>query len=453
MNIREAGRLLRSRKLSCTELLEQSLASIETHNTELNAFITITAYEARLQAKLLDTELANGRDRGPLHGIPIAVKDLFYSAGIRTTNGSAVFRDFVPDYDATVMRKLETAGAVCVGKLNQHECAYGITSTNPHFGAVRNPRNHDCIPGGSSGGSGAAVASGMVFMAMGSDTGGSIRIPASYCGTVGLKPTFGRVSRYGCFPLGLTLDHMGPLTRNVEDAAIVLEAIAGADPHDESTAPAAHRTFTANIDEDITGLRVGVPANFFLSNVELDVRRGVERAISAAEAAGAVIQEVHVPDPAGLNTVARLILLAEASAVMEPYLHRRKDFGADVLALFDSGRFVSATDYVNAQRVRRRMQREWEGLFRTIDVLFTPTTPITAPKIGATTVMVNDVEEDARLASTRLVRGINALGLPAISMPCGQASSGLPISLQLIGRAWQEKTILNAAAALEREGI
>ena len=453
MNIREAGRLLRDRKLSCTELLEQALSSIEGQNPELNAFITVTAYEARLQAKLLDTELAGGRDRGPLHGIPIAVKDLFYTAGIKTTNGSAIWRNFVPDYDATVMRKLETAGAVCVGKLNQHECAYGISSTNPHFGAVRNPRNPECIPGGSSGGSGAAVASGMVFMAMGSDTGGSIRIPASYCGTVGLKPTFGRVSRYGCFPLGLTLDHMGPLTRTVEDAAIVLEAIAGPDPHDESTAPAAHRTFTSQIEEDITGLRVGIPANFFFSNVEPDVRRGVERAVAAAENAGAVIQEVHVPDPAGLNAVARLILLAEASAVMEPHLHRRGDFGADVLALLDAGRFISATDYVNAQRIRRRMQREWEGLFQTIDVLFTPTTPITAPKIGETTVKVNDVEEDARLASTRLVRGINALGLPAISIPCGQAADGLPISLQIVGRAWQEKTIVNAAAALERQGI
>jgi aspartyl-tRNA(Asn)/glutamyl-tRNA(Gln) amidotransferase subunit A len=453
MNIREAGRLLRDRKLSCTELLEQVLVSIEARNPELNAFITVTAYEARLQAKLLDTELAQGRDRGPLHGIPIAVKDLFYTAGIKTTNGSAVWRDFVPDYDATVMRKLETAGAVCVGKLNQHECAYGISSTNPHFGAVRNPRNPECIPGGSSGGSGAAVASGMVFMAMGSDTGGSIRIPAAYCGTVGLKPTFGRVSRYGCFALGLTLDHMGPLTRTVEDAAITLEAIAGPDPHDESTAPAARRTFTSQIEEDITGLRVGIPANFFFSNVEPDVRRGVERAISAAETAGAVIQEVHVPDPAGLNALARLILLAEASAVMEPHLHRRGDFGADVLALLDAGRFISATDYVNAQRIRRRMQREWEGLFRTVDVLFTPTTPITAPKIGETTVKVNDVEEDARLASTRLVRGINALGLPAISIPRGQAANGLPVSLQIVGRAWQEKTIVNAAAALERVGV
>ena len=452
MRIREAADLLRSRRISCTELLEQSLRSIEAQNPELNAFITISAYEARLQAKQLDEDLAAGRDHGPLHGIPIAVKDLFYTAGIRTTNGSALFRDFVPEYDATVMRKLESAGAVCVGKLNQHELAYGITSSNPHFGPVRNPRNTDCIPGGSSGGSGAAVATNMVFMAMGSDTGGSIRIPAAYCGTVGLKPTFGRVSRYGCFPLGLTLDHMGPLTRTVEDAAITLEAIAGPDPNDETTAPAAQRTFTAAIDSDINGLRVGVPANFFLSDVDRSVRESFDRAVAAAQRAGARVDELHVPDPAGLNTVARVILLAEATSVMQPYLHRRSEFGSDVMALFDSGRFVSATDYINAQRVRKQMQRQWAEVFRKVDVLFTPTTPITAPKIGEATVMVNGLEEDARLASTRLVRGINALGLPAISIPCGE-SNRLPIGLQIVGRAWQERTIIAAAAALEREGV
>jgi aspartyl-tRNA(Asn)/glutamyl-tRNA(Gln) amidotransferase subunit A len=451
MTIREAGQLLRSRQISCSELLEQSLRAIEAQNPELNAFITVTAYEARLQARQLDEELAAGGNRGPLHGIPIAVKDLFYTAGIRTTNGSALFREFVPDYDATVMRKLEAAGAVCVGKLNQHELAYGISSNNPHFGPVRNPRDLSRIPGGSSGGSGGAVAANMVFMAMGSDTGGSIRIPASYCGTVGLKPTFGRVSRYGCFPLGLTLDHMGPLTRTVEDAAIVLEAIAGPDPRDETTAPAANRIFTAAVDPDVEGLRIGVPANFFFSNLDPGVRRSVDRAIAAVERFGARVEGVHVPDPAGLNTIARVILLAEATSVMQPHLHRRSDFGADVLALFDSGRFVSGTDYVNAQRVRRAMQREWQDVFRKVDVLFTPTTPVTAPKIGETTVLVNGGEEDARLASTRLVRGINALGLPAISLPCGEAN-GLPVGLQIVGRAWQERTIIAAAAALEREG-
>jgi aspartyl-tRNA(Asn)/glutamyl-tRNA(Gln) amidotransferase subunit A len=433
------------------ELLERSLHSIEAQNGELNAFITVTAYEARLQASLLDQELAAGRDRGPLHGIPIAVKDLFYTAGTRTTNGSALFRDFVPDYDATVVRKLDDAGAVCVGKLNMHELAYGITSTNPHFGAVRNPADPERIPGGSSGGSAAAVAANMVFMAMGSDTGGSIRIPASYCGTVGLKPTFGRVSRYGCFPLGLTLDHMGPLTRTVEDAAITLAAIAGPDPKDETTRGRQAWPFARLINEDLKGVRVGVPGNFYFSNVDAEVRLAIERAIQNARRSGAEIVEVHVPDPAGLNTIARVILLAEATAVMTPHLERRSDFGADVLALMDSGRFISATDYINAQRVRRKMQRDWADMFRRIDVLFTPSTPVAAPKIGQATVLIDGHEEDTRLATTRFARGINLLGLPAISIPYGLTADRLPIGLQIIGRAWEERKVLEVAAALESQ--
>jgi aspartyl-tRNA(Asn)/glutamyl-tRNA(Gln) amidotransferase subunit A len=314
---------------------------------------------------------------------------------------------------------------------------------------VRNPADPDCIPGGSSGGSGAAVATNMVFMAMGSDTGGSIRIPASFCGTVGLKPTFGRVSRYGCFPLGLTLDHMGPFTRTVADAAIVLEAIAGHDPKDESTSTRKVPAYSQLDHTSIVGLRVGIPSNFFLSGVDPEVRRSFESAIEAARRCEAKIVEVHVPDPAGLNTIARVILLAEATAVLTPHLHRRADFGADVLALLDGGRFVSAPDYINAQRVRRRMQRDWAEMFRRIDVLCTPTTPIPAPKMGQMTVSIEGKEENTRLASTRFVRGINALGLPAISIPCGRTSSGLPIGLQIIGRAWGDQTVLETASVIE----
>ena len=450
MTIAEAGAMLRERRVSCVELLEESLARIAKRTGELNAFLTVTEREARMQARLLDEELARGKDRGPLHGIPIALKDLFYTAGVRTTNGSAVFRDFVPDYDATVVRKLNEAGAVMTGKLNQHECAYGITSSNPHFGPVRNPHDVTRIPGGSSGGSGAAVADGMVFAAMGSDTGGSIRIPASYCGTAGLKPTFGLVSRHGCFPLGLTLDHMGPLARTVEDAALVLEAIAGHDPLDESTEHRAKRVYSRVGKAEFTGLRIGVPSNFFFSRLDDEVRGAVTRAIENARKLGAEIVDVHAPDPAGLNVIARVILLAESSAVMAPHWHRRGDFGADVLALLDSGRLVAATEYVNAQRVRRRMQQEWSAMFEKIDVLVTPTTPIAAPAIGAATVSIDGEEEDARLASTRFVRGINALGLPALSVPCGFTQAGLPIGMQIVGRGWGEQTLVAAGVAFER---
>ena len=397
--------------------------------------------------------MAAGRDRGPLHGIPIAVKDLFFTRGVRTTAGSRLYENFVPAEDATVVEKLEAAGAVNLGKLNLHELAYGITSANPHFGAVRNPWNTEHSPGGSSGGSGAAVAAGIVYAAMGSDTGGSIRIPAAFCGTVGLKPTYGRVSRYGVFPLAYSLDHMGPLTRSVRDAAIVLNAIAGPDGRDPTSSRHPLVDYVPDDGCGIRGLRVGVPENFYFERLDGEVESAVRGAIARAESLGAEVKPVAVPDIAALNVVARVILLAEASAVMEPYLDQRDRFGADVLALFDQGRLLPAVDYVNAQRLRRRMQREFARLWREVDCLFMPTSPNTAPAIGATTVRLGGREEDVRLATTRLVRGINALGLPALSMPCGLSASGLPIGLQIVGPAFEEALILKIGAALEDGGV
>lgn len=449
MNIREAGRLLRSHQISCLELTEEAIAAAGRHE-DLNAFITLTADQARTQARELDRELREGRDRGPLHGIPVAHKDLYFTRGIRTTNGSKLFSDFVPDYDATAVSRMNAAGTVMLGKLNMHELAYGITSTNPHFGPVRNPHNRECIPGGSSGGSGAAVAAEIVFCGMGSDTGGSIRIPASYCGTVGFKPTFGRVSRHGCFPLGLSLDHMGPLTRTVEDAAIVLNAIAGADPNDEATQIRAVPDYRPSSQANLAGLRVGAPQNFYNERLHPEVAAAFDRALQTAVDEGARVIPVSIPAPLDLIAIARTILLAEAPSVLTPYLHRREDFGADVLTLMDQGRLLPATAYVNAQRVRWQIMREYVRLFRQIDVLFTPATPLPAPRIGQSTVMLGGVEEDARLASTRFARGINALGLPAISVPCGSTTDGLPIGLQIVGPAWEDARVLSAASVIYR---
>jgi aspartyl-tRNA(Asn)/glutamyl-tRNA(Gln) amidotransferase subunit A len=334
-----------------------------------------------------------------------------------------------------------------------HECAYGVTSNNPHYGAVRNPWDTERIPGGSSGGSGAAVASGQVFMATGSDTGGSIRLPASLCGTVGLKPTFGRVSRYGVLPLDFSLDHMGPLTRSVRDAALVLEILAGFDARDDTSSRRQVEHYTPEPACSIAGLRIGVPENFFFERVNPEVRASVNAAVARAESLGAKAVPVRVPDIAALNTVSRVILLAEASAVMEPHLAHRDRFGADVLALLDQGRFVPATDYVNAQRLRRMLQREFRKLWREVDCLFVPTSAVTAVKIGQTTVEIEGAEEDVRLANTRFLRGFNALGLPALSMPCGQDAAGLPIGLQIVGPEFGEAVILRAAAALEDSGL
>ena len=452
MTILESARLLRARKVSSVELAKASLAAVEKLNPRLNAFLTVTPEIALAQAAEADRELAAGVDRGPLHGVPFALKDVFRTKGIRTTAGASFFRDYVPDFDCAVAERLLAAGAVLIGKTGLHELAYGITSNNPHFGAVRNPWNTGCVPGGSSGGSGAAVASEIVPMAMGSDTGGSIRIPAAYCGAVGLKPTFGRVSRFGVLPLDFSLDHMGPLTLSVRDAAVTLQVLAGADARDDTSSRAAVVNYLPPDEVHLEGLRVGVPRNFYFDRLDPAVEASVRGMLRSAGQLGARVVEVQVPDVAAINAVGRVILMAEASALMERYMSRREQIGPDVRALLDQGRFLPATDYINAQRLRRTYIAEFRRLMKDIDCLLVPTAPAGAPRIGQTTVRLGDREEDVRLAATRLVRAINVLGLPAISMPCGYDRDGMPLGLQIIGRAFEEATILKVAAALETEG-
>ncbi len=453
MTIGEAAEGLRARRFSAVELATAALARIDRHNAGLRAFITVTAEQALDQARQADRELALGQDRGPFHGIPVALKDLFLTRGVRTTAGSRVYENFVPTVNATVVEKLLVAGAVLMGKLNMHELAYGITSANPHFGAVRNPWNPRHSPGGSSGGAGAAVAAGMVFMAMGTDTGGSIRIPASFCGTVGLKPTYGRVSRFGVLPLGFSQDHMGPLTRSVRDAALALNAIAGYDPLDPTSARRPVVDYVPEEDCRIRGVRIGVPDSFFFDHLDGDVESAVRGAMARAETLGAEIRLVRLPDMQALNAVARIVLLSEASAVAETYPEDRSLYGADVRALLDQGRLVPATDYINAQRLRRQMRREFNQVWKEVDCLVTPATPMPAPRVGDTTVRLGGREEDVRLAATRLVRGMNALGYPALSLPCGLSASGLPVGMQIIGPAFEEALLLRIGAGLEDGGV
>jgi aspartyl-tRNA(Asn)/glutamyl-tRNA(Gln) amidotransferase subunit A len=446
LNIVEAGAKLRARKVSAVELAQESLRSIHEDEPRLNAFMTITEDVAMEQARQADQELAAGIDRGPLHGIPYGLKDVFSTKGIRTTCGSKIFADHVPDHDSAVYEKLRNAGAVLMGKTGLQEFAYGITCNNPHYGPIRNPQNTDCIPGGSSGGSGAAVTAGSLFFAMGSDTGGSIRIPAAYCGCVGLKPTSGRVSRYGVLPLDFSLDHMGPLTRTATDAGLVLNALAGADERDDTS---SHHPVddAAGGAASLHGVRVGVPTNFYNERISPEVSEAFAAAVRRAEAGGATIVPLGVPDPGEINVISRVILLSEASALLEPYLHRRADFGADVIALLDQGRFIAATDYVNAQRLRRVYQKEWAKIWSQVDCLFTPTAPIVAPKIGEADVMIGGSPEDVRLATTRFVRAANVIGMPALSLPL--PVSGLPVGLQIMARPFGERTVVSIAAAME----
>lgn len=430
---------LRARETTSAALVEESLGRIGELNPRLNAFITVMSDQARARAASLDAELASGHDRGPLHGIPVALKDLYFTRGVRTTAGSLLFKDFIPDHDADVVIKLEEAGAVIVGKTGLHECAYGITSTNPHFGAVRNPHDPERIPGGSSGGSGAAVAAGIVAMAMGTDTGGSIRIPASFCGCAGLKPTFGRVSKRGVFPLGFTLDHIGPLARSVADCALTMNAIAGM-----SLDPCAR---------DIRGLRIGRPENFYFDHTSPEVTAAVDRTMKRAESLGAVVVPIRVPDIDELNAIARVLLLAEASAALEPHWSKRDQFGDDVRALIDQGRLIPATDYVQAQRLRKIFLADFNSLWKQVDCWVTPTTPTAAPKIGQTVIDIGGVEEDVRLATTRTMRGINVLGYPALSIPCGRDTQGLPLGMQIVGPAWRDNVVLRAGSALESPAV
>jgi aspartyl-tRNA(Asn)/glutamyl-tRNA(Gln) amidotransferase subunit A len=438
MTILEAAVGLRAKKVSSLELTDESLKRIAGTNPKLNAFITVLEESARARASAMDAEMSHGRDRGPLHGVPIAHKDLVMTRGVRTTAGSKIFADFVPDHDAAIVSKLNEAGAVLVGKTGLHELAYGITSNNPHFGTVHNPWDLERIPGGSSGGSGAAVAMDLVAMATGTDTGGSIRIPCSFCGTAGLKPTYERVSRRGVLPLGLTLDHIGPIARTVRDVAVSFNAMA---EHPSGYVPPAI--------VEIGGLRIGLPGNYYFDRLDLEVAGAVRTAVQTAAALGARIVDVRVPDIDALNTVGRVLLLAEAVANLRPHLDRRGDFGADVLALLDQGRMVSAADYLDAQRLRRILIHEFSKLWNQVDCVFTPSTPTAAPKIGQTTMQVGAVSEDVRLASTRLMRGINVLGIPAMAIPCGFTREGLPIGLQILGAPRQEDTILRIGAAIE----
>ena len=434
MTITAMREALRTRRTNVLELVGSALRRAHECQPQLNAFITIMDGQALDRARMLDNELACDRDCGPLHGIPVAVKDNLLTAGVRTTDGTRIFADHVPDRSAAVVEKLEAAGAVIIGKTNLHELAYGITSNNPHYGPVRNPHDASRVPGGSSGGSGAAVAAGVVPVALGSDTGGSIRIPASFCGCFGLKPTYGLVDKTGCQPLGLTLDHVGPLAATVEDAALVMQALCGLERRgDRAPSP----------------LRIGWPENGYFDNVDPDVAKAIE---NAAAAVGATRVAVRVPDLDGLNSVARAILLAEASAIYGRYLSESPEqFGSDVRALLQQGALLAATDYVNAQRARREYIRQFRALFRGFDVMITPTTPVPAPKIGEDKVVIEGREEDVRLAATRLVRGINVLGFPAASLPCGTCPSPnrLPVGMQIIGPPGADALVLQVAAAFE----
>lgn len=444
LTIAEAADLLKRREISSVELTEAHLRRIDTHDVRLNSFITVTADHALAQARAADAELTRGVWRGPLHGIPIALKDLYDTAGIRTTAGSTFFADRIPDADARTVTLLYQAGAVLLGKLNMHEWALGVTNINPHYGPSRNPWDTSRITGGSSGGAAAALAAGLCMGALGSDTGGSIRIPASLCGIVGLKPTFGRVSLQGVIPLSWNLDHAGPMTRTVTDAALLLQVIAGYDPDDPASVALPVDNLLATIDAGVTGWRIALATDTHFGEADPEVISAVRRAATVFEELGAHVEAVDLSQGREAAQMNALMTTSDAAAFhrdrLRDHPHR---FGADVLARMERGAQYTSTEYILARRFQCEWRRRLERLFEQFDLLLTPATPITAPIIDGL-----DAIEAARQL-TRCTAPFNLAGLPALAVPCGLSAAGLPVGLQIVAAPWNEARVLRAGRAFE----
>jgi aspartyl-tRNA(Asn)/glutamyl-tRNA(Gln) amidotransferase subunit A len=450
LSVADAARALRNGDYSPLELTDAYLRRIEALNPSINAYITVTSERAREDARRATEEMAAGNVRGPLHGIPIAHKDLYETAGIRTTGGSKIHADYIPTADCTVARKLRDAGTILLGKLNTHEYAYGVTTNNPHYGPTRNPWDLERIPAGSSGGSGAAIAAGLASATTGSDTGGSIRMPASLCGVVGLKPTFGRVSKAGVLPLSYRYDHTGPLTRTVEDAALMLNAMAGYDPLDPATVRMPVPDVAADLGLGVRGLRIGVVREYFFAELEEDIAAALEDAITELQRLGAQFYDVAIPGVAeGLGGTFGQVL-AEAQSIHAQSLRERpRDFGADVLQMLSSYT-PTASDLLSGQRAVDTLTAAMRSALETVDVLLTPTTPIAAPLIGQDVVRYGSLTESVMGAMIRCTAPFNTTHLPALSLPCGFNRLGLPIGLQIAGRPFDEATVLRVGHAYER---
>jgi aspartyl-tRNA(Asn)/glutamyl-tRNA(Gln) amidotransferase subunit A len=443
LTIDSALKLLRARKVDASDLASACFAQIERLNPTLNAFITLSDRDAatdNVHDVTIPFALANA-----LRGIPIAVKDLFDTAGIRTTAGSKFFADHIPDADAFVVEKLKQAGAFIIGKTNTHEIALGITGNNPHFGAARNPWNPELIPGGSSSGSAIAVATGMALGALGTDTGGSIRIPASLCGVVGFKPTYGRVSLRGVFPLSWNLDHAGPIASCVQDAALMLQVISIYDPLDPASIKMLTGDYLGHLVDDMEGRRIALGVGEFIESADGEVLNAIREAAKVFEAMGCRIQEVNVDWMRDAALANKTMTQSDGATVHRDRLAEKPDwFGEDVRRRLVDGAKTTSTEYSLARRTQAEVRKRCESFFESHDLLIVPTTPIPAPTIEGH----DAVEQAARL--TRFTAPFNLAGLPALSLPCGFTQSGLPIGLQIVARAWGDAKALNAGYAFEQ---
>lgn len=439
--IAQASAALQAKQISPLELTQICLQRIEAINPQVNAFIVVTAETALAEARTATEEIARGEYRGPLHGIPLAIKDLFDVRGVATTAGSPLLRDNVAQDDAFVVKQLREAGAIFLGKLNMHEWALGVTGVNPHFGAARNPWNTDYITGGSSSGSGAALAAGLCYGALGSDTGGSIRIPSSLCGVVGLKPTYGRVSVRGVIPLAWSLDHAGPMGRNVDDVAALFKIISMYDIND----PYSMRNMNSEFHTPHSQFQIGIPDDYFFSDLHPDTEAAFRAAIKTLGEIGFELRDVALPGFEVSEKASAKILLAEAAAYHLNHIEHDADhIGEDVLTRFKWGLDVTGVEYALARRTQLEWKHKIERLFDSIDVLVLPATPIPATRIEE-----SDPVALSRGNLTRFTRMFNLTGHPALVLPCGRTADGLPIGLQIVGPHWQEEKIIQIARSYE----
>jgi aspartyl-tRNA(Asn)/glutamyl-tRNA(Gln) amidotransferase subunit A len=450
MPIAKLARLFRDRQASPVDLIIEMLGRIERLNPRLNAYITVLNDHALAAARQAEVEIRRGDYLGPLHGIPIALKDLYLTQGILTTAGSRILAGWKPDDDATVVTRLRDAGAIIIGKTNMHEFAMGPTNINPHFGDCLNPWDVERVTGGSSGGSGAAVSTSMATAALGSDTGGSIRIPSSLCGITGHKPTYGLVSRYGVLALSWSLDHAGPMTKTVEDAALMMNTLAGYDARDPASAYRPVPDYRDALNGNVRGLKAGVPRGYFFENLDAEVSSALEDALEVLQGLGMKLQEVDFPHPQLCSATTMAIAWAESCSYHEQFRDKANQYGEDVRSRLEVGRTILATDYLRAQRVRRAICEKYRELMRTVDVLVTPTIRIPAPRIAdCKEIPVVGASYDQRMVLSALTRPFNVTGAPSLTVPCGFTAERLPIGMQISGAPYGDEKVLQVGHAYQ----
>ncbi|MCW5703437.1 MAG: amidase [Bradyrhizobium sp.] len=451
MSLTAVARAIAGKKVSSREVTQSCLDRIAKWNPKLNAFMAIEADDALKAADAADAALAKGDVKGALHGVPLAHKDMYYDAGKVVTCGSKIRKDFVASTTATALQRLKDAGTVRLGSLQMVEFAFGPTGHNPHYGAVRNPWNTDHITGGSSSGSGSAVAARLTFAALGSDTGGSIRMPAHFCGVTGLKTSVGRVSRAGAMPLSWSLDTVGPLARTAEDCALLTGIMAGADPEDPTASALPVPDYMAATQQPIKGLRIGVPSAFYVDDLDAEVARILDETLATLRKEGAEIVKVELPDQRQLSAACQIVLATEAASLHKRWMiERPQDYGAQVLMRLQNGLAIPAVSYLEAMRWRGPALAAYLAAVEGTDAMIAPVAPMPAATIAESDVG-NSLEAEAVIQRiTRFTRPINYLGLPSLSIPSGFTRSGLPVGMQIVGRSFDEAMLLRIGAAFQR---